>query len=69
MSKLYSEVAKKPLTMIAFSIIGFLLAYLLFTRAVDTGSLGQYGLMILIAGMSIYLIVKAIRMRNNGSKV
>ncbi len=57
-----------PQTKILVGLIGLILAYALATRAIDTGSLGQYGLTFLILWLSVRLIIKAARVIRYGQK-
>lgn len=52
----------------ARGIIGLILSYALFTRAVDTGSLFQYGVVILFLTLSVRLLVRAAQTKRNDSK-
>ena len=53
------QVLESKRTLVLSGVVGIVLAYSLFTRAVDTGSLFQYGLVILILILSIRLLIKA----------
>ncbi|HSX45194.1 MAG TPA: hypothetical protein VLF39_03785 [Candidatus Saccharimonadales bacterium] len=68
MTKLSStkQVADDPKTLIVTGVIGIILAYLMFTRAVDTGSLFQYGIVILLLILSTRFLIKAVQIKRNG---
>jgi hypothetical protein len=53
---------------VTFGIIELALAYALVSRAIDTGSLWQYGLGVLLAIGAIQNFVKAVRFKGNDKK-
>lgn len=57
-----------PRSLLLLCLLGILLTYALATRAIDTGSLGQYSLTFLFLILSINTFVKAMRSIRNGSK-
>lgn len=52
---------QSPANLLALGGLGIVLAYAFVTRAIDTGSLGQYALALLFIGLAISMIVRAIR--------
>ncbi len=48
-------------------LVGIALSYALVTRAIDTGSLGQYGLTFFVLILSLRLLVRALRTPRNDS--
>ena len=53
---------QSPVTLITLGVVGLVLTYMLITRAIDTGSLGQYGLSILLTSLTIRTFVRAVRL-------
>jgi hypothetical protein len=68
MAKTVKQITNQPGTLLVLGLVGILLAYSLFTRAVDTGSLGQYGLVILFLILSVRILIKAKHLREHGRK-
>jgi hypothetical protein len=52
---------QSPQGLFVTGIVGVVLVYAVGTRAIDTGSLGQYGLTLLLLVLSINLFVRAVR--------
>ena len=65
MAKPYNHQLETKKTLIVAGVSGLILAYALFTRAVDTGSLFQYGVVILFLILSIRFLIKAIQMKKD----
>ena len=53
---------QSPAPLITLGGVGLVLTYILITRAIDTGSLGQYGLSILLSSLTIRTFVRAVRL-------
>lgn len=53
---------QSPVTLMTLGVVGLVLTYMLITRAIDTGSLGQYGLSILLTSLTIRTFVRAVRL-------
>lgn len=66
MAKTYNHQLETRKTLIIAGVSGLVLTYALFTRAVDTGSLFQYGVVILFLIMSIRFLIKAAQMKKDG---
>lgn len=61
-SRRAQEAIQNPRTSLGLGVVGLILTYALATRSIDTGSLQQYGLTILVFILSIGLFVKAGRL-------
>lgn len=55
------DVLRSPKALFLLGMVGLALSYALATRSIDTGSLGQYGLTILVFVSSIRLFTRAIK--------
>ena len=61
------DVLQTPRTLVLMGLVGVVLTYALATRAIDTGSLGQYGLTIVVVIMTVRLFARAIKLVRNDS--
>ncbi len=59
------EHLQSPQTLFLMGVVGLVLAYAMATRAIDTGSLGQYGLTFLLLFLSINVFIRAGRSFKN----
>ncbi len=59
---------QNPRSLLLLGVVGLVLTYALVTRAIDTGSLGQYGLTFLLLILSINVLVRTVRALRNGKK-
>lgn len=62
------DIFRSPRALLLLGMVGLVLSYALATRAIDTGSLGQYGLTILVFALSIRLFTRAINAMRNDNK-
>ncbi len=62
------EQLQNPQALLVMFAIGLVLTYAMATRAIDTGSLGQYGLTFLLFFLSVHLLAKTIRTLKDGNK-
>lgn len=53
---------QSPAPLMTLGFVGLVLTYMLITRAIDTGSLGQYGLSILLTTLTVSTFVRAVRL-------
>lgn len=59
------ERLQSPQSLFLMGLVGLVLTYAMATRAIDTGSLGQYGLTFLILILSVNLFIRAGRSFKN----
>ena len=62
------DAIRSPKALLLLGMVGLVLSYALATRAIDTGSLGQYALTILVFVLSIQLFVRAVKALRDDSK-
>jgi hypothetical protein len=62
----FQQIFDSPKSLVIRAAIGVVLAYSLFTRAFDTGSLFQYSLVILILIICVRSLIRAVQISKNG---